>query len=200
MERISLFDGTSTKNWKMKQDGSPCRWTVEDGVLHVAVGTDDIVCDETFGDAHLHLEWREPDMPDAVGQDKGNSGVYVHGCYEIQILDSYGVKDPKADDCGAIYSLFKPLVNACRPALEWQTYDIIFRAPRFNQYGEIKENPRMTVIQNGLVVHNNFVLPSVTPGGITDNKRVERGPLMLQDHGNPVSFRNVWVMPLDDEE
>jgi hypothetical protein len=124
----------------------------------------------------------------------------VHGCYEVQVLDSYGVEPPKYDDCSGIYSIKAPLQNACKPALEWQTYDIIFRAPRFNQYGEIRENPRMTVIQNGLVVHNNFELPSVTPGGITDNKRVERGPLMLQDHGNPVSFRNVWVMPLDDEE
>ncbi len=190
MERIYLFDGKSAKNWKMKQDGSPCKWTVKDGVLHVGVGTDDIVCDEVFGDGHLHLEWMEPDTPEATGQDKGNSGVYVHGCYEIQILDSYGVKDPQADDCGAIYSVYKPLVNACLPPLEWQTYDIYIRAPRFEN-GEIVKNGFLTVLQNGIVIHNNVELPRNTPGGVTDY-RVAEGPLLLQDHGDPVSFRNVW--------
>ena len=128
----------------------------------------------------------------------GNSGVYVHGCYEIPVLDSYGIENPHNDDCSGIYSIQAPLCNACLPAEEWQTYDIIFRAPRFNQYGEIAEDGRITLLQNGIVVHNNFILPSVTPGGITENRRVAKGPLMLQDHGNAVSFRNVWVMPLCD--
>ena len=158
----------------------------------------DIVSDYQFSDAHIHVEFRIPDMPDCTGQAKGNSGVYVHGCYEIQVLDSYGIENPHNDDCSGIYSIQAPLCNACLPAEEWQTYDIIFRAPRFNQYGEIAEDGRITLLQNGIVVHNNFILPSVTPGGITENRRVAKGPLMLQDHGNAVSFRNVWVMPLCD--
>lgn len=198
-EKIELFNGKDMSGWTSRWSKGIPNWTVnEDGV--VLVGNEDIISDYTFGDAHIHVEWREPDMPDCSGQEKGNSGVYVHGCYEVQVLDSYGIENPLNNDCSGIYSIKAPLQNACKPALEWQTYDIIFRAPRFNQYGEIKANPRITVIQNGVVVHNNFELPSVTPGGVTEDKRVARGPLMLQDHGNPVSFRNVWVMPLDDED
>ena len=184
-EKVYLFDGTDLSGWKSRWSGNTPDWKVEDGIA--TVGHEDIVSDYQFSDAHIHVEFRIPDMPDCTGQAKGNSGVYVHGCYEIQVLD-----------CSGIYSIQAPLCNACLPAEEWQTYDIIFRAPRFNQYGEIAEDGRITLLQNGIVVHNNFILPSVTPGGITENRRVAKGPLMLQDHGNAVSFRNVWVMPLCD--
>jgi len=187
MEKVILFDGTSTEKWK-NRDGSPINWPVEDGVM--TVGHGDIVSTETYGDAHIHVEWREPDMPWASGQGKGNSGVYVHGCYEIQVLDSYGIENPDYSDCGAVYSMHAPLTNACKPALEWQTYDIYIRAPRFEK-GEIVKNGFLTVLQNGIVIHNNVELPRNTPGGVTDY-RVAEGPLLLQDHGNPVSFRNVW--------
>ena len=195
-EKVYLFDGTDLSGWKSRWSGNTPDWKVEDGI--VTVGHEDIVSDYQFSDAHIHVEFRIPDMPDCTGQAKGNSGVYVHGCYEIQVLDSYGIENPHNDDCSGIYSIQAPLCNACLPAEEWQTYDIIFRAPRFNQYGEIAEDGRITLLQNGIVVHNNFILPSVTPGGITENRRVAKGPLMLQDHGNAVSFRNVWVMPLCD--
>lgn len=195
-EKVYLFDGTDLSGWKSRWSGNTPDWKVEDGIA--TVGHEDIVSDYQFSDAHIHVEFRIPDMPDCTGQAKGNSGVYVHGCYEIQVLDSYGIENPHNDDCSGIYSIQAPLCNACLPAEEWQTYDIIFRAPRFNQYGEIAEDGRITLIQNGIVVHNNFILPSVTPGGITENRRVAKGPLMLQDHGNAVSFRNVWVMPLCD--
>lgn len=195
-EKVYLFDGTDLSGWKSRWSGNTPDWKVEDGIA--TVGHEDIVSDYQFSDAHIHVEFRIPDMPDCTGQSKGNSGVYVHGCYEIQVLDSYGIENPRNDDCSGIYSIQAPLCNACLPAEEWQTYDIIFRAPRFNQYGEIAEDGRITLLQNGIVVHNNFILPSVTPGGITENRRVARGPLMLQDHGNAVSFRNVWVMPLCD--
>lgn len=196
MEKVILFDGTNLEGWKMRESGASANWTIdEDGVLNV--GKRDLVSKYEFGDAHIHVEFRTPDMPGKTGQWKGNSGVYVHSCYEIQILDSYGIENPQWDDCGGLYSLYAPLVNACKPALEWQEYDIIIRAPRFNQYGEIQEDPCMTVMLNGAVIHNNVVLPSVTPGNITDNQRVAKGPLMLQDHGDPVQFRNVWVMPLE---
>ena len=195
-EKVYLFDGTDLSGWKSRWSGNTPDWKVEDGIA--TVGQEDIVSDYQFSDAHIHVEFRIPDMPDCTGQAKGNSGVYVHGCYEIQVLDSYGIENPRNDDCSGIYSIQAPLCNACLPAEEWQTYDIIFRAPRFNQYGEIAEDGRITLLQNGIVVHNNFILPSVTPGGITENRRVAKGPLMLQDHGNAVSFRNVWVMPLCD--
>ena len=195
-EKVYLFDGTDLSGWKSRWSGNTPDWKVEDGIA--TVGHEDIVSDYQFSDAHIHVEFRIPDMPDCTGQAKGNSGVYVHGCYEIQVLDSYGIENPHNDDCSGIYSIQAPLCNAFLPAEEWQTYDIIFRAPRFNQYGEIAEDGRITLLQNGIVVHNNFILPSVTPGGITENRRVAKGPLMLQDHGNAVSFRNVWVMPLCD--
>ena len=195
-EKVYLFDGTDLSGWKSRWSGNTPDWKVEDGIA--TVGHEDIVSDYQFSDAHIHVEFRIPDMPDCTGQAKGNSGVYVHGCYEIQVLDSYGIENPHNDDCSGIYSIQAPLCNACLPAEEWQTYDIIFRAPRFNQYGEIAEDGRITLLQNGIVVHNNFILPSVTPGGITENRRVAKCPLMLQDHGNAVSFRNVWVMPLCD--
>ena len=195
-EKVYLFDGTDLSGWKSRWSGNTPDWKVEDGIA--TVGHEDIVSDYQFSDAHIHVEFRIPDMPDCTGQAKGNSGVYVHGCYEIQVLDSYGIENPHNDECSGIYSIQAPLCNACLPAEEWQTYDIIFRAPRFNQYGEIAEDGRITLLQNGIVVHNNFILPSVTPGGITENRRVAKGPLMLQDHGNAVSFRNVWVMPLCD--
>ena len=195
-EKVILFDGTSLDGWRSRWSGGKPNWTIEDGCM--TVGNEDIISEYEFGDAHIHVEFKTPDMPDHWGQEKGNSGVYVHGCYEVQVLDSYHVKEPLNNDCSGIYSIYAPLCNACKPAEVWQTYDIIIRAPRFNAAGEIKEDTRMTVIQNGIVVHNNIVLPSVTPGGITEEKRVAKGPLMLQDHGNKVSFRNVWVMPLDE--
>ena len=191
MEKVILFDGTSTDAWTHR-DGSPINWTVEDGVM--TVGHGDIVSKETYGDAHIHVEWREPDMPWASGQGKGNSGVYVHGCYEIQVLDSWGIENPDFSDCGAVYSMHAPLTNACRPALEWQTYDIYIRAPRFEN-GEIVKNGFLTVLQNGIVIHNNVELPRNTPGGVTDY-RVAEGPLLLQDHGDEVWFKNVKIKEL----
>ncbi len=192
-KKIILFDGSNLDGWA-KRDGSEAGWTIEDGIM--TVSKDDIVSKETFGDALLHVEFREPDMPEATGQGKGNSGVYVHGCYEIQVLDSYGVETPTDGDCSAIYNMHAPLMNACKPALEWQTYDILIRAPRFNARGKVTEDGRISVFQNGLPVHNNIILPRSTPGGISE-KPVAQGPLMLQDHGDPVSFRNIWVMKLD---
>jgi len=192
-KKIVLFDGTSLDGWT-DDKGGPADWTLEDGVMTVTHSN--IVSKAKFGDALLHVEFREPDMPEEKGQGKGNSGVYVHGCYEIQVLDSYGVEKPGKGDCAAIYDMYAPIMNACKPAMEWQTYDILIRAPRFGLLGKIKENGIISVFHNGLPVHNNAVLPRATPGGVTD-KPVAEGPLMLQDHGNPVSYRNIWVLKLD---
>ena len=193
--RIILFDGTGLDGWYANTpEKGPSDWILEDGAM--TVNHRDLVSRYEFGDCHLHVEFRCPYMPEERGQGRGNSGVYVQGCYEVQVLDSYGIENYTECDCGGLYSIAKGLANASLPPLEWQTYDIILRAPRFNAYGEVSENGRMTVIHNGTVIHNNLDLPSVTPGGITGNKRVAKGPLMLQDHGNPVSFRNIWVEEL----
>jgi len=193
MSKIELFNGTDLSAWT-KTDGTPAEWSVEDGVMTVN-HTGCIVSKEVFGDAHIHVEWREPDMPEMTGQYKGNSGVYLHGCYELQVLDSYGIEPPQANDCGAIYLMYPPRVNACKPALEWQTYDIFLRAPRFAEDGSVSESARVTILQNGVCIHNNVELYRVTPGGVID-KPVAEGPLMLQDHNDAVSFRNVWIEKL----
>lgn len=189
---IILFDGKDLSNWRQR-DGAPAGWTVGDGVMTVAKG--DILSRETFRDAFIHVEFRVPDMPSAKGQGKGNSGVYLQGRYEIQVLDSYGVGIPGKGDCGAIYNQFAPLTNACKPPMEWQTYDIIFRAARVNEAGEVTEQARMTLLQNGQVIQNNVVLQGPT-GGAVDQKVGEPGPLLLQDHGNPVQYRNIWMVHL----
>lgn len=191
---VVLFDGTSLANWTSR-DGSPAGWRVENGVMTVVPGTGDILSTEQFLDAWVHVEWCEPDMPEATGQAKGNSGVYLQGRYEIQVLDSYGWAVPGKGDCGALYDQFAPLVNACRPALEWQTYDLVFRAARLNDAGEVVENARLTAFQNGQVIHNNVITLGVT-GGPLDTQEGVPGPLRLQDHGDLVQYRNLWLVHL----
>ncbi|NLB15983.1 MAG: DUF1080 domain-containing protein [Clostridiales bacterium] len=194
-EKIILFDGSNIDDF-INLDGSKHKWAVEFGTMTVVPGSGNIVSKQTFGDAQLHVEFRLPYMPDCEGQYRANSGVYIHGCYEVQVLDSFGKKTPPAnDDCSAIYSLLTPETNACLPPLEWQTYDLIIRAPRFNENGSIKENARLTALHNGIVVHNNVELPRATPGG-TSGVPVAEGPVMLQDHGNTVAYRNIWIMKL----
>ncbi|MFA6108144.1 MAG: DUF1080 domain-containing protein [Candidatus Latescibacterota bacterium] len=186
---VQLFNGKDVSNWTTR-DGKPAGWKAEDGVLHVVPGTGDIMTRERLADFALHLEFRCPDMPEAKGQAKGNSGVFLQGRYEIQVLDSYGWAAPGLGDCGAIYNQFAPLVNACLSALQWQTYDVAFRAPRGSEKG-----PRLTVLHNGVLIHNNVQLPGVT-GAAIDERLGEPGPLLLQDHGNLVCYRNIWALPL----
>lgn len=191
---VVLFDGKDLSNWSRLDGGAP-GWEVADGAMTVTAGTGDIVSRGQFTDFLLHLEFMTPDMPDATGQAKGNSGVFLQGWYEIQVLDSYGIDVPGMGDCGAIYNQFASLVNACKPPLEWQTYDAIFRAARVGESGEIEENARVTVLQNGIVIQNNVQIQGST-GGATDEDAAAPGPLRLQDHGNPVKYRNIWVVPL----
>ena len=191
---VVLFNGKDVSNWRTR-DGRPAGWNVSDGILHVVPRTGDIVSQERLLDFFLHLEFRCPGMPEAKGQARGNSGVYLQGRYEIQVLDSYGINVPGMGDCGAIYNQFSPLVNACRPPMTWQTYDVIFRAARVSDAGEVQEKVRLTLLHNGLVIHNNVELPGVT-GGAVDDRVGEPGPLLLQDHGNLVAYRNIWAVPL----
>jgi len=196
-EVVTLFDGTSFDGWTHK-DGSAVAWALEDGVMTVAPGGGNIISKETYRDCFLHVEFRCPDMPDATGQHKGNSGVYVQGRYEIQVLDSYGWDVPGLGDCGAIYNQHAPLVNACKPAMQWQSYDIIFRAPRFDAAGEMIDDARMTLFFNGILILNNIEMKGIT-GGPLDENVTEPGPLMLQDHRDAVSYRNIWLIHLPEE-
>jgi hypothetical protein len=191
---VALFDGESGRGWSAR-GGGEARWRVDEGALEVVAGAGDIVSDERFRDALIHLEFWCPDMPDKKGQAKANSGVYVQGRYEIQVLDSYGIGIPGKGDCGAIYDQLAPLVNACRPPLEWQSFDIVFRAARVSDSGRLIAPARLTVFQNGIVIHNNAEVEGPT-GRPLDADVGEPGPLLLQDHGDPVRYRNIWISRL----
>ena len=195
-EKIQLFNGRDLTGWKSIHGGD-AKWRVENGVLTVEPRSGNIYSEIPHGDALIHIEWLEPDMPDKVGQLKANSGIFMQGRYELQVLDSYGVENPDMHDCGGIYGQFAPLMNACKPPMTWQTYDIIFRAPRFDDAGNVTEHARVTILQHGLPIHNNCELPRACPGGLFhQTDEVAEGPLMLQDHGDPISFRNIWMIKL----
>ena len=190
---VVLFGGESLDGW-LKTDGkTSADWPVEDGLMTVGKGS--IMTEKKFGDFQLHLEFNVPYMPKAHGQARGNSGVYLQGIYELQVLDSYGLK-PQSNDCGAIYQQIVPSVNACKPPLRWQTYDITFHAAR-REGDKVVRKARLTVVQNGLTIIDDKEI-SPTPGGVGGVKEGGPGPIMLQDHGNAVQFRNIWVKPLKD--
>ena len=195
-----LFNGADLSNWRTRE-GATAEWSIEDETMTVRPGAGDIASQETFTDFQMHLEFRLPDMPEATGQAKANSGAFLQGRYEIQVLDSYGLNIPGKGDCGSIYDQFAPLVNANRPPMEWQTYDVVFRAPRADAAGDITEYARVTVIFNGQVILNNVQLAGPT-GAAIDHDLATPGPLLLQDHGNLVSYRNIWIveLPLEGSE
>ncbi len=200
---LVLFDGKSLDGW-LKRDGkSPAAWKLVDGVMQSGGG--DIITKEKFdGHFKLHVEFRVPYRPDKKGQDRGNSGVYLQGRYEVQVLDSYGL-DSKDDDCGAIYKVSKPKVNACKAPTVWQSYDIEFTAPKCED-GKITEPARITVHQNGVLIQDNVAIARKNKDGkdepVTNTTSglggdpCKPGPIMLQDHGHPVQFRNVWLVPV----
>ena len=188
----ALFSGENLDGW-VKTDGkTPAGWVVEDGVVIVKPGGGAIQTEKTFGDFQLHVEFNVPYMPDQKGQARGNSGVYLGGIYELQVLDSYGLK-LQDNDCGAIYKQIIPSVNACKPPLQWQTYDVTFHKAVVDG-GKVVKKARVTVIHNGIKTINDAEI-TATPGGAT-NKEGEEGPILLQDHGNKVQFRNLWIKPL----
>ncbi len=192
-DAVILFDGKSLDNWTKTDGKSPVSWKLDNGVMEVKGGN--IISKQKFdGNFKLHVEFRVPYMPQAKGQGRGNSGVYVQGRYEVQVLDSYGL-EPKIDDCGAIYGIAKPLVNACKAPTVWQAYDIEFHSPKCAD-GKKTEMGRMTVHQNGIKIHDDVKLTKDNTTAGLGGDPCTAGPIMLQDHGNPVQFRNIWVVPM----
>ena len=194
-DAVVLFDGSSLGEW-VHPDGTPARWQIVDGVLQCRPGTGNVISRTRFKSVQLHVEFATPYMPNARGQGRGNSGVYVQGRYEIQVLDSYKNRTYFNGQCAAIYGQYPPLVNACLPPKKWQRYDILFTAPVCDENGNVRAQGRMTVWHNGVVVHDDVELHGPT-GGALDHRICEAGPLMLQDHGNLVRFRNIWLRHLD---
>jgi len=188
-DAVVLFDGTSLDAWNC----SEMPWKLVDGgAMEVRKGS--IRTKQEFGSQKLHVEFRTPLMAGARGQGRGNSGVYVVGRVEVQVLDSFGL-EPKDNECGGIYKKATPLVNACLPPTEWQTYDITFHVPEFNDKGERTKKATISVEHNGILIHDNVELDGVCGGGVGGDEAA-KGPLMLQDHHNPVQYRNIWVQPL----
>lgn len=189
-----LDDRGDLSQWRqLNGSGDEIRWKLEGGVLQVVPGTGDLVTRRNFEDFRLHLEFNVNDNPGQTGQNNGNSGVYIQRRYEVQILNSYG-RESTDSDCGAIYKAKAPDVNASRPAGEWQTYDITFRAPRWDANGKKIKNAVISVVQNGKRIHDNVEIADKTGAGQPEGP--QPGPILLQDHGNAVRFRHVWVLPL----
>ena len=194
---VILFDGSNLAGWERrdpKQKETPVGWTIADGVLQVAPGTGDIMTKQKFTDFRLHIEFRTPFMPEARGQARGNSGVYLQGRYEVQVLDSYGLSG-EDNECGGIYKVSAPRVNMCAPPGQWQSYDITFQAPRFSPNGTKARDAVLSVVHNGIVIHDGLSIPGVT-GGAVDEDVKSPGGLLLQDHGNLVQYRNIWLVEL----
>jgi len=190
-----LFDGTDLEQWE-SQDGGEPEWTVEDGYVEVAPQSGDIQTEQGFGDCQLHLEWATPAEVEGDGQGRGNSGVFLMDRYEIQVLDSHNNPTYADGHAAAIYGQRPPLVNASREPGEWQSYDVVWRAPRFD--GDELERPaEVTVLHNGVAVQNatELIGPTAHKGILEYEPHPPEAPIRLQDHGDRVRFRNVWCRP-----
>lgn len=198
-DAIVLFDGSDLSAWENSQ-GGPAEWTVADGVMTVDKSKGDIRTKEKFDNFQLHIEWRVPENIHGEGQARGNSGVYLQGMYELQVLDSYNNSTYVNGQAGSIYKQTAPLVNAMRKPGEWNVYDIIYTAPVFKEDGTYRSFPRVTVIQNGVLVQNNTTIIGTTEYiGFPKVRAHGAGPILLQSHGDPsepISFRNIWIRKL----
>ncbi len=198
-DAIVLFDGKDLSQWT-DGEGEPARWKVENGFMEVVAKTGSIRTKKAYGDCQLHVEWAAPSEVKGESQERGNSGVFLMNTYEVQVLDCYENKTYADGMTASVYGQYPPLVNACRKPGEWQTYDIIFHRPRFGKDGNVTQPARMTVFHNGILVHDDVTLSGPTahkarpPYKIHDDKL----PLSLQDHGNPVRFRNIWIRELKE--
>ncbi len=198
-DAIVLFDGVDLENEWTNDKGEKPGWDVADGCVTVKHGTGVIKTKRSFNDFQLHIEWRAPAEVKGESQGRGNSGVFLQGIYEVQVLDNYNNRTYRNGQAGSVYKQYAPLVNACKAPGEWQTYDIIYTAPRFNNDGTYFTPPTVTVLHNGVLVQNHVKLRGPTEFiGIPEYsvKPHGAGPIVLQDHGNPVSYRNIWIREL----
>ncbi len=202
-DAVVLFDGTakSFKNWTDTK-GNRSKWKLVDGAMESVKKAGYIQTKQKFGSCQLHVEWASPVNVKGKGQGRGNSGVFLMG-YEVQVLDSYNSTTYPDGQAGAIYGRGKPLVNASLKPGQWQQYDIIFHRPMFDKNGNVKRRATFTVLHNGVLIHDNYIVSGGTgwrgPHAISEyHAHEDRLPIKLQDHGNPVRFRNIWVRELDD--
>lgn len=204
-DAVVLFDGTAesfSANWTDTK-GGPSKWKVTDGAMESVRRAGYVQSKEKFGSCQLHIEWASPAKVQGSGQGRGNSGVFLMGTYEIQVLDSYENQTYADGQAGALYGRSKPLVNASRKPGEWQSYDIIFHRPLFDKEGKVTRRATFTVLHNGVLIQDHTVLSGGTgwrgPHAASDYKaHPDKMPISMQDHGNPVRFRNIWVRPLKD--
>ena len=199
-DAVVLFDGTSAEEWVHK-DGRAAEWMVQDGVLVCKSGTGDILTKKTFGSAQIHVEFSTPLMAEAKSQARGNSGVYIQGRYEVQVLDSYENPTYANGSAAAVYGQHAPLVNASRPPEQWQTYDMVFHAAECNGEGAVTKPATLTLLHNGVLVQDHVRITKNTPGSEVKTA-CDPGPILLQDHFHPevkdtlLRFRNLWLRPL----
>ncbi|XZE34791.1 3-keto-disaccharide hydrolase [Pirellulaceae bacterium SH501] len=194
-DAVVLFDGKDLSHWK-----NASGWKVDAGAMVAGKGA--VTSVEEFGDCQVHIEWSAPTPPKGDGQGRGNSGVFLMGIYELQVLDSYQNKTYSDGQAGAIYKQTPPLANAMRKPGEWNTYDIFWTAPRFKEDGSLLSPAYITAMHNGVLILNHFELKGDTPFNRPPayKKHKDKGPITLQDHGNPVRFRNIWVRNLEPVE
>lgn len=198
-DAVVLFDGANMDQWTSVTGGGPAKWALKDGAITVTPKTGDIRTKAEFGDVQLHIEWRSPDVtdPSKVSQGRGNSGIFLQERYEVQVLDNYENKTYINGQAGSVYKQHIPLANACKKPGEWQVYDIIFTAPRFDKDGRAIIPAYVTVIHNGVLLLNHVALLGATEYiGFPLYKEHGKAPLRLQDHGDLVSYRNIWVREL----
>lgn len=197
-DAIVLFDGSDLSAWSSVKDGSPARWKVTDGYMEVAK-TGDIQTKQAFGSCQLHIEWQSPEEVKGDSQGRGNSGVFLMSTYEVQVLDSWQNPTYADGQASAIYGQKPPLVNAAKKPGQWQTYDIIFHAPKFDGQKVVRPGT-VTVLHNGVLVQDHWEIQGTTFHKVRAKyePHADKLPIKLQDHGNPVRFRNIWIRPLED--
>lgn len=199
-DAVVLFDGKDLSAWRSQKVVGPAAWKVENGYFEVAKGTGGIETKQGFGDCQLHIEWMSPSPAVGADQDRGNSGVFLMGMYEVQVLDSYESVTYADGQASALYGQSPPLVNACRPPGQWQIYDIVWEGPRFDKDGKVVRPARATVLHNGVVVQHASVLTGPTAHKARPPYKVhsDKLPIALQDHSHPVRFRNLWIRELKE--
>ena len=195
-----LFDGKDLSQWELV-GGAPAKWKVESGYMEVAPRSGSIRTKGKFADFQLHLEFATPSIVDGTGQGRGNSGILMNGIYEVQVLDSHGNKTYPDGQCGALYGFSPPLVNASKAPGQWQSYDIIFESPRWDESGKLVKKANVTVIHNGVLLHHKREYIGNSPHRAVGTYSKPHPPEMyieLQDHNNPMRFRNIWIRSIGD--